>query len=88
MKSNSHSREEATPEDIIRTLGEVDADTLVAIMALRPNVAALDEVVLRLAGDGEAVGGRQATGVVAEILDLISTDEEEDAALGQVSHST
>lgn len=69
---------EATAEDVTQLLGDVDSETLLAIMELHPTLADLEEAALRVAGNGEAVGGRSATGVVAAILDLIEAVEEED----------
>lgn len=70
--------ENLTPADITRLFGDIDAETVFAILALQPTVAELEEAALHAAGNGEAVGGRQATSVVAEILDLIDTGDEED----------
>jgi hypothetical protein len=79
VKPSGSPRAEATPEDVTRIVGDIDAETLLAIMALHPSVSDLEEVALRVAGNGEAMGGKQATGIVAEILDLLDTDEEEPA---------
>jgi hypothetical protein len=68
---------EVTAEEIARLLGEVDAETLLAIIALHPTPADLEEAALRIAGNGEALGGKPATGLVAAILDLLETDQED-----------
>lgn len=69
-----------SPDDVIRLFGDLDTQTLIAILALQPTIADLEEAALRSVGNGEAVGGRQASGVVAEILDLIDTGDEEPGA--------
>jgi len=70
--------DQLTVEDVARFFGDIESATLLAILELRPTGADLEEVALRLAGNGEAVGRRHATGVVAEILDLLDTGDEED----------
>jgi hypothetical protein len=69
-----------TPEDVTRLLGDVDTETLLAILDLRPTIGELEEAALRLAGDGEAVGRRQASEAVSKILDLLEMSDEEDRA--------
>ena len=69
--------DDVTVEDVMRLFQEVDAETVLAILELRPSIADLEEAALRLIGDDEAVGRRQATGAVARILDLVEPDQEQ-----------
>jgi hypothetical protein len=73
---------DVTPEDVSRLFGEVDPETFLAILDLRPTIGELEEAALRLAGNGEAVGRRQAGGTVVKILDLLEPGEEEERAPG------
>lgn len=76
--NGSLSNQSVTPEDIRKLFDDIDAETLLAILELHPRVADLEEAALRRAGDGEAVGRRQAIGTVAQILDLVDTSEEQE----------
>ncbi|HEY7457691.1 MAG TPA: hypothetical protein VH765_02960 [Xanthobacteraceae bacterium] len=73
--------DDVTVEDVMRLFQDVDAETVLAILELRPSIADLEEAALRLIGDDEAVGRRQATGTVARILDLVEPDQEQRPAI-------
>jgi hypothetical protein len=79
-----HPRE-ATGSDVHQILGDVDDGTAVAILALRPTVAQLDEARVWLNGTGDVLGRghRPLDGVVAEIFDMIKVEEEEPPAPGR-----
>jgi hypothetical protein len=68
----------ATHDDLVRALGDVEASKAAAILALQPTVAELEEAAVRLAGEEEDLvdNPRQAKGVVAEILNIVAIDEE------------
>jgi hypothetical protein len=74
--------EHVTPEDVSRLFGDVDAATFLAILNLGPTLGELEEAALRLAGNGEIVGRRQASGAVVKILDLLEPGNEEDRPPG------
>jgi hypothetical protein len=76
--NGSLSSQPVTPEDVMKLFDDINTETLLAILELHPRVADLEEAALRRAGDGEAVGRRQAIGMVAQILDLIETPEEQE----------
>jgi hypothetical protein len=82
MKDSSEPTPVATvtSNDVLRLFGDVDTETLVAILALNPTFAELEETALRIAGNGEAIGRTQAPGTVAAILDLLEPYVEEDIA--------
>jgi hypothetical protein len=70
---------EATGSDLHQILGDMDDSTAVAILALRPSVAQLEEARVWLNGGGDVLGKehRPVDGVVAEIFDMLKSDEEE-----------
>ena len=69
----------ATASDAHQVLGDMDDSTLVAIMALHPSVAQLEEARLWLNGAGDVLGKekRPLDGVVARIFDLLAVEDEE-----------
>jgi hypothetical protein len=69
----------ATAQDVKRLLGDFDASTLTAMLALTPTVAEIEEVALWVAGEGETLPMRhQPRSVVQAIIDLIVTDNDEE----------
>jgi hypothetical protein len=77
-KSEQH-RHEATGSDLHQILGDMDDSTAVAILALHPTVAQLEEARVWLNGGGDVLGKehRPLDGVVAEIFDMLKVEEEE-----------
>jgi hypothetical protein len=75
---------EATGSDLHRILGDMDDSTAVAILALHPSVAQLEEARVWLNGGGEVLGKehRPLEGVVAEIFEMLKVDEEEPPPTG------
>ena len=71
--------QEATGSDLHQILGEMDYSRAVAILALHPSVAQLEEARVWLNGGGDVLGKehRPLDGVVAEIFDMLKVDEEE-----------
>lgn len=72
-----NSGQEATGRDLHQILGDLDDSTVLAILALHPTVAELEEVRVRLDGGDDALGQRSLGGVVAEVFDMLKVDEEE-----------
>jgi len=70
----------ATPEDLLRILGELDADVIAEILILHPTVTDLEVVAMVLTGDGDILGktGQSQTGIIAEIVDILADDDEEE----------
>ncbi|HZV20831.1 MAG TPA: hypothetical protein VE986_04720 [Hyphomicrobiales bacterium] len=67
----------AGSEDVKRLFRNIDDHTAASILALRPTLAQLEEAATRAAGAGDVFGGiRPAEGVVSEILELVSSEEE------------
>ena len=69
----------ATLEDIQRLFGDLEASTISALMALKPTVQDIEEAAVWIAGEGGSLPEpHQPARVVAEILDLLVTDEDEE----------
>ena len=71
--------QDATESDLHQILGDMDDSTALAILALHPSVAQLEEARVWLNGGGDILGKehRPLDGVVAEIFDMLKVDEEE-----------
>ena len=71
--------EKATATDVHQILGDMDDNTIVAIMALHPSIAQLEEARLWLNGAGDVLGRekRPLDGVVAQIFDMLALEDEE-----------
>jgi inosine/xanthosine triphosphate pyrophosphatase family protein len=71
---------DASRSDLQHILGEVDDRTAVAILALRPTVAQLEEAQVWLSGAGDVLGKehRPLDGVVAQIYDMLFIAEEDE----------
>jgi hypothetical protein len=74
----------ADSDDVRRILGEIDDATLIEIMALKPTMNDLEEAAVWAVGDGDILAkqGRPGGGVVADIVDLLTADEEEPPPTG------
>ncbi len=72
--------QEATGSDLHQILGDMDDSTAVAILALHPSVAQLEEARVWLNGAGDVLGKehRPLDGVVAEIFDMLAAEQEEE----------
>ena len=70
--------ETATGNDLHQILGDMDDSTTVAILALHPSVAQLEEARVWLDGAGDVLGKehRPLDGVVAQIFDMLTLEEE------------
>jgi hypothetical protein len=76
----SVSGREASGSDVHKILGEIEDSTAVAILALHPTVAQLEEARIWLDGAGDVLGKehRPLDGVVAQIFDMLRVEEEEE----------
>jgi hypothetical protein len=72
--------QKATRDDLQHILGEMDDETAIAILALDPNVAQIEEANVWLSGGAEVLAKehRPVDAVVSQILDLIAIEEEEE----------
>jgi hypothetical protein len=67
-------------EDELRAAaGNVDDATVIEILNLQPTLAELEEAVVWASGDGDvlAKSGHPLTGKVAQIVELLTEDEDE-----------
>ena len=70
----------ATRDDLDRILGEMQDSTAVAILALHPTVTQLEEALVWLDGAGGDLLGKERRpldGVVGQIFDMLTLEEEE-----------
>jgi hypothetical protein len=70
----------APRDDWLRLVGDVDERKVLDILALRPTVAEIEQAALWAAGDGDVLAkrGHSLTGTAAEVLDILTADEEEE----------
>jgi len=68
-----------THEDVTHILGDMDDETAVEIIALKPTLSELEQAAAYLAGSGEtlAKSGHPLSGVVADIVNILAVEEEE-----------
>jgi hypothetical protein len=64
----------AACDDLLRLVGDVDERKLFDILALRPTVAEIGQAALWAL----AKGGHPLIGTAAEVLDILTADEEEE----------
>ena len=69
----------ASHDDLTQILGEVDDAKIVEILALKPTLQEVEEAALWATGDGDVLSkdGHPLGGVVAAIVDIMITGEEE-----------
>ena len=69
----------AAHDDLLRIVGDIDERDALQILALRPTIAEVEEAAVWAAGDSDvlAKAGRSLTGIVAEIVEILTTDDEE-----------
>ena len=71
----------ATRDDVVDSLGHLDDGKMVAIMALKPTVAEMEEASVWLSGDADVFGpGRALKDISAKVVAILTEDEEEDAS--------
>lgn len=69
----------ATPGDVQRLLGDLEASVVSGILALTPTIADVEETALWAEGEGETLTERrQPRRTIEAILDLITVDEDEE----------
>jgi hypothetical protein len=74
--------ERATGKDLREILGDMDDTTVLAILALHPSVAQIEEARIWLDGEGDILAKQQRPldGIVAQIFDMLRVEEEEPSA--------
>jgi hypothetical protein len=61
-------------------LGDIDEAKIIEILELQPAFADLEEAALWATGDGDVLAkeGRELSGTAAEIVEILTADEEEE----------
>jgi hypothetical protein len=73
-----------TRDDLKAVLGDLDDDRVLAILALNPTPAELEQAAVWAAGDGDILSkrGRPQDKIIAEIVDILTADEDEPEITG------
>lgn len=70
----------ATQADIVGILGHIDSEQLLAILALQPTVAEVEEAAMWLSADPDVFGsGDPLKGKAAEIVTILTEDQDEES---------
>lgn len=81
--ATARRRHLAVPDDVRRILGELDAETILEILALRPTVRDLEDASVFLAGDSDIFGpGNPLHSPAGDIVAILTADEEEEERKG------
>lgn len=66
--------------DVTRLLGDVDDAKIAGILALRPSLVELEQAATWIGGNGDVLArkGHRLAGIVADIVEILATDEEDD----------
>ncbi len=66
--------------DLARILGDLDDAQITEILMLQPTLAEVEQAALWVEGEGEVLSasGHTLSGVVAEIVDIVTADEEDE----------
>jgi hypothetical protein len=72
-----------TREDLVRLVGALDERKTLDILALKPTSGELEEAAIWATGDGDVLAkmGRPLAGLVAQIVDILTVNEEEPPAV-------
>lgn len=69
----------ASAADIKRVFGDLDNAVVLDILALNPSLRDIEDAALWLGGDPDIFGaGKPLKGVAAEIVSILTADEEEE----------
>lgn len=80
QKLDSGGTAVATNADIKDILGSINSDKLLAILALRPTIAEVEEAAMWLSGDADVFGANEPIkGNVSHIVTILTAEEEEEA---------
>ena len=78
------ARSRAKRADLMRLVGELDERKALQILALHPTLAEIERAVLWTAGDGGILAkrGHPLTATAADVLDMLSVEDEEEPSPG------
>jgi hypothetical protein len=70
----------ASHADLTRILGDLDDAQIVEILALDPTVSEVEQAALWVEGEGDVLArkGHKLTSPVADIVDIVTADEEDE----------
>ena len=69
----------ATRDDITGILGPIDFDQMLAILALHPTIAEVEQASVWLSGDADVFGAEPPVkGTAAEIVTIITANDEDE----------
>ena len=78
-KPNSGGTAMATHADVASVFGNIDSDKLLAILALRPTIAEIEEASMWLSGDADVFGANEPVkGKASRIITILTAAEEEE----------
>ncbi len=70
----------ATRDDITGILGPIELEQMLAILALHPTIAEVEQASVWLAGDADVFGAEPPIkGTAAEIVTIVTASEEDEA---------
>ena len=70
----------AARSDLARILGDLEDAQFAEILTLQPTLAEVEQAALWVGGEGEVLSasGHTLSGVAAEIVDIVTADEEDE----------
>ncbi|MCW5688007.1 MAG: hypothetical protein KIT76_05620 [Pseudolabrys sp.] len=78
-KPDTGGNHAATRDDVTSILGPLEIDQMLAILALHPTVAEVEQASLWLAGDPDVFGAEPPIkGAAAEIVGIVAANDEDD----------
>jgi hypothetical protein len=79
MMPKQRSKRAIGHDQVKAIVGDIDDDRIIAILALNPTLAELEEAAVCAAGDSDvlAMSGRPPSATVSEIVEILTCDEEE-----------
>lgn len=79
-KPDSGGGAAATRDDITGILGPIELEQMLAILALHPTIAEVEQASVWLAGDADVFGAEPPIkGTAAEIVTIVTASEEDEA---------
>lgn len=72
----------AAHDDLLRIVGDIDERKALEILALRPTLAEVELAAMWATGDSDVLAktGHPLTDIAAEIVEILTADEEEEPA--------
>ena len=69
-------------DDLLRIVGDIDERKALEILELHPTLAEVEQAAVWAAGDGDVLAktGHPLTDIAAEIVEILTADEEEEPA--------